>query len=414
MRVAIIGTGIAGMTAAYLLAAEHDLVVFEANDYLGGHTNTIPVSQGGRTYPLDTGFIVFNETTYPHFVKLLRRLQVPWQPANMSFSVQEAATGLEFGFRSPRGIFAQPQNLWRPSFLRMLWDIWRFRQKSAELERDEDYQISLGEYLAGRGYSKAFAQHFLVPLGSALWSADPRDLDDFPARYLAEYFQRHRFLNLTRKIKWQVIQGGSHNYVEPLTRPYRDRVRLNSPVAWVKRHPDFVEVKPRRGEPERFDRVILATHSDQALGLLADPSEGERHILGAFPYQENSTILHTDATLLPRRRAAWASWNYYVPPRPQDRATLTYHLNRLQSLTAPLEFCLTLNRDRDIDPARVLKRIVYHHPVYRRQAPLAQKRWPEINGVNRTYFCGAYWGSGFHEDGVVSALNVCREFGKTL
>jgi predicted NAD/FAD-binding protein len=414
MRVAVIGTGIAGMTAAYLLAAEHDLVVFEANDYLGGHTNTIPVSQGGRTYPLDTGFIVFNETTYPHFVKLLRRLEVPWEPANMSFSVQEAATGLEFGFRSLWGVFAQPQNLWRPSFLRMLWDIWRFRQKSAELERDEDYQISLGEYLAGRGYSKTFAQHFLVPLGSALWSADPRDLDDFPARYLAEFFQRHRFLNLTRKIKWQVIQGGSHNYVEPLTRPYRDRVRLNSPVAWVKRHQDFVEVKPRRGEPERFDRVVVATHSDQALGLLVDPSEGERQILGTFPYQENSTVLHTDATLLPRRRAAWASWNYYVPPRPQARATLTYHLNRLQGLTAPLEFCVTLNRDRDIDPVRVLKRIIYHHPVYRRQAPLAQKRWPEINGINRTYFCGAYWGFGFHEDGVVSALNVCREFGKTL
>jgi uncharacterized protein len=414
MRVAVIGTGIAGMVAAYLLAAEHDLVVFEANDYLGGHTNTIPVSQGGRTYPLDTGFIVFNETTYPHFVKLLRRLEVPWEPANMSFSVQEAATGLEFGFRSLWGVFAQPQNLWRPSFLRMLWDIWRFRQKSAELERDEDYQISLGEYLAGRGYSKTFAQHFLVPLGSALWSADPRDLDDFPARYLAEFFQRHRFLNLTRKIKWQVIQGGSHNYVEPLTRPYRDRVRLNSPVAWVKRHQDFVEVKPRRGEPEHFDRVVVATHSDQALGLLVDPSEGERQILGTFPYQENSTVLHTDATLLPRRRAAWASWNYYVPPRPQAIATLTYHLNRLQGLTAPLEFCVTLNRDRDIDPVRVLKRIIYHHPVYRRQAPLAQKRWPEINGINRTYFCGAYWGFGFHEDGVVSALNVCREFGKTL
>jgi uncharacterized protein len=414
MRVAIIGTGISGMVAAHLLAAEHDLVVFEANDYLGGHTNTIPVRMGGRTYPLDTGFIVFNETTYPHFVKLLRRLQVPWQPANMSFSVQDAATGLEFGFRSLSGVFAQPQNLWRPAFLRMLWDIWRFRRKSMELTRDENYQVSLREYLAGGGYSKAFAHHFLTPLGSALWSADPHGLDDFPARYLAEFFQRHRFLNLTRKIKWQVIQGGSRSYVEPLTRPYRERVRLNSPVAWVKRHPDFVEVKPRRGEPERFDRVVIAAHSDQALGLLADPSEGERQILGTFPYQENSTVLHTDATLLPRRRAAWASWNYYVPPRPQARATLTYHLNRLQGLTAPLEFCLTLNRDRDIDPARVLKRIIHHHPVYRRQAPLAQKRWPEINGTNRTYFCGAYWGFGFHEDGVVSAIRVCREFGKTL
>jgi uncharacterized protein len=414
MRVAVIGTGIAGLVAAYLLANEHDLVVFEANDYIGGHTNTIPVRYGGRTYPVDTGFMVFNEATYPHFVKLLKRLQVTWEPTNMSFSVQDAATGLEFGFRSLSGVFAQPQNLWRPAFLRMLWDIWRFRQKSGELEQDEDYQIPLREYLAGRGYSRAFTHHFLIPLGSALWSADPRDLDDFPARYLAEFFQRHRFLYLHKKIKWQVIQGGSRNYVEPLTRAFRERVRLNSPVARVKRHKDFVEIQPLREEALRFDRVIIATHSDQALSLLADPSEREREILGAFPYQQNSTVLHTDATLLPRRRAAWASWNYYLPPRPRERATLTYHLNRLQGLSAPLEFCVTLNRDRDIDPARVIQKITYHHPGYRRQAPLVQKRWPEINGVNRTYFCGAYWGFGFHEDGVVSALKVCREFGKTL
>ncbi len=414
MRVAVIGTGIAGMVVAYLLAQEHDLVVFEANGYVGGHTNTIPASQGDFTYPLDTGFMVFNETTYPNFVKLLRLLKVTWQPTNMSFSVQDAASGLEFGFRSLPGVFAQPQNLWRPAFLRMLWDIWRFRRKSMELARDENYQVSLGEYLAGGGYSKAFAHHFLIPLGSALWSTDPKDLSDFPARYLAEFFQRHRFLYLHKKVKWQVIQGGSRNYVEPLTRPFRDRVRLDSPVASVKRDADGVEVKTLGGEIERFDRVVIATHSDQALGLLADPSEREREILRVFPYQHNSTVLHTDASLLPRRRTAWASWNYSVPPGSRGRATLTYHLNRLQSLAAPLEFCVSLNRDQDIDPARIIRKISYHHPVYRRQAPLVQKRWPEINGLNRTYFCGAYWGFGFHEDGVVSALKVCREFGKTL
>jgi predicted NAD/FAD-binding protein len=414
MRVAVIGTGIAGMVTAYLLAPEHDLVVFEANDYMGGHTNTILVGRAGQTYPLDTGFMVFNETTYPHFVKLLRRLDVRWQPTNMSFSVQDAASGLEFGFRSLAGVFAQQQNLWRPAFLRMLWDIWRFRRKSMELALDENYQVSLGEYLAGGGYFQDFANHFLIPLGSALWSADPEDLRDFPARYLADFFQRHRFLYLHKKVKWQVIQGGSRNYVEPLTRPFRDRVRLNSPVEWVKRDAGGVEVKTIGGEIEHFDRVVIATHSDQALGILSDPSELEREILGAFPYQHNSTVLHTDVSLLPRRRAAWASWNYYLPPGPRGRATLTYHLNRLQSLAAPLEFCVSLNRDRDIDPATIIRKITYHHPVYRRQAPLVQKRWPEINGVNHTYFCGAYWGFGFHEDGVVSALKVCREFGKTL
>lgn len=414
MRIAVIGTGIAGMVAAYLLAPEHELVVFEANDYVGGHTHTVDVTVAGRTYPVDTGFIVFNETTYPHFVTLLRRLGVTWQPANMSFSVQDEASGLEFGFRTLRGVFAQPGNLFRPAFLRLLYDLWRFRRESPELGRDDAYQTPLGEYLAAKGYSRAFVQQFLLPLSSALWSADPRELSDFPARYLAEFFQRHRFLNLRRKIRWQVIRGGSRTYVEALTRPYRDRVRLNTPVTGIRRQAAGVVVRTRSGEQELFDRVIIATHSDQALRLLEDPTEREREILGAFPYQENSVVLHTDATVLPRRRAAWASWNYYLPREPQTRATLTYHMNRLQSLTAPVEFLVTLNRDRDLDPARVIKKMVYHHPVYRRQAPLVQQRWPEINGVQRTYFCGAYWGYGFHEDGVVSALRVCREFGKSL
>jgi uncharacterized protein len=414
MRIAVIGTGIAGMVAAYLLAPDHDLVIFEANDYIGGHTHTIDVQAAGRTYAVDTGFIVFNESTYPNFVTLLKRLGVTWQPTNMSFSVQDDATGLEFGFRTLRSVFAQPQNLFRPSFLRLLWDILRFRRQSPELARDENYQISLGEYLDAKGYSRAFTDQFLLPLSSALWSADPLDLSEFPARYLAAFFQRHRFLNLSRKLKWQVIRGGSRSYVEPLTRLYRDRVRLQTPVAWVKRDLEGVEIKTLRGEIERFDRVVIAAHSDQALRLLADPSEPEQDILGAFPYQENSIVLHTDATLLPRRRAAWASWNYYLPRELRERATLTYHMNQLQGLSAPVEFCITLNRDRDIDQARVIKKLIYHHPVYRREAPLAQKRWPEINGVNLTYFCGAYWGYGFHEDGVVSALQVCREFGKTL
>jgi predicted NAD/FAD-binding protein len=414
MRIAVIGTGIAGMVAAYLLAQDHDLAVFEANDYLGGHTNTAEAAMGGRTYPVDTGFIVFNETTYPNLVTLLKRLGVPWQPANMSFSVQNAATGLEYGFRTLNGLLAQRRNLLRPAFYRLLWDIGRFRRQSRELAQDEAYSLGLGGYLTKKGYSAGFIQDFLMPLGAALWSADPEELPQFPARLFADFFQRHRFLNIARKIKWQVIKGGSCRYVEVLTASFRDRVRLNCPVAWVKRHADGVELKPLKGETERYDRVVIATHSDQALRLLADPSEREREILAAFPYQENSTVLHTDVSLLPRRRAAWASWNYYIPPQPGERATVTYHMNRLQNLAAPVEFCVTLNRDRDIDPAAIIKKITYHHPVYRPQAPLAQKRWPEINGVTNTYFCGAYWGSGFHEDGVVSALAVCREFGETL
>jgi len=414
MRIAVVGMGIAGLVAAYLLAEEHDLVAFEANDYLGGHTNTVPVTVKEKTYPVDTGFIVFNEQTYPNFVTLLRRNNIPWQPTNMSFSVHNAATGLEYGFRSLNGVFAQRRNLVRPAFLRLLWEIWRFQRECVELAQDTNYSLGLGEYLAQRRYSQAFIQDFLLPLGSALWSAEARAMLDFPARYFAEFTLRHRYLQLVGRMQWQVIQGGSSRYVPALTAKYRDRVRLGCPVEWIRRHPHRVEVKARGGEVEQFDWVVLACHSDQALKLLADPSEREREILGGFPYQENSTVLHTDARLLPRRRAAWASWNYYLPPEPGERATLTYHMNRLQGLKAPVEFCVTLNRDRDIDLSRVIKKCTYQHPVYRRQAPRLQARWPEINGVNRTSFCGAYWGYGFHEDGVISALRVCREFGKTL
>lgn len=414
MRLAVIGAGISGLVAAYLLSPEHEVTVFEANPHPGGHSRTVEVPVNGRTYPVDTGFVVFNETTYPNFVKLLRRLGVSWQPANMSFSITNAQTGMEFGFRTLNGLFAQRRNLVRPAFYRLLFDIWRFRRESGELANDRTFAITLGNYLAAKQYSRPFIEDFIIPLGSSIWSADPRIFQDFPARYFAEFFQRHRFLNLRHKVKWQTIQGGSRRYVERLVQSFKERLRLNCPVYWVKRQEDFVEVKPRHGEPERFDQVIIAAHSDQALALLTDASALEREILSTFPYQENSTVLHTDVSLMPARRAAWASWNYYLPPGMPEQVTVTYHMNRLQSLDAPVEFLVTLNRDREVDRQKIITRLIYHHPVYTQQAPQAQPRWPEINGVNRTYFCGAYWGYGFHEDGVVSALNVCRHFGVGL
>ena len=282
MRIAVIGMGIAGMVAAHLLAEEHDLVVFEANDYVGGHTNTIPVTWGAQTYPVDTGFIVFNEVTYPNFVTLLKRLGIPWQPTNMSFSVQNAATGLEYGFRTLNGLFAQRRNVWRPAFFRLLWDIWRFQRECRELQGDEHYLIGLGEYLAKKHYSPAFIQDFLLPLGSALWSADAKGLLDFPARYFADFSLRHRYLQVFRRIKWQVIQGGSSSYIPALTAGYRDRVRRGCPVAWIKRHADGVEVKPCRGEAEHFDRVVIAAHSDQALQFAGGPIRPGTGNLGGF------------------------------------------------------------------------------------------------------------------------------------
>ena len=414
MRIAVIGTGISGMVAAYLLCQDHDVVVFEANDYVGGHTNTIDVELNGANHRVDTGFIVFNRENYPNFVKLMELLGVSYQPSNMSFSVQCERTGLEYCPTNLNSLFAQRRNLLRPSFYRMLVDAFRFRREAQEILRTSDYETTLGAYLEGKEYSQNFIHHFIIPMGAAIWSADPKQFNEFPAHSFVQFFNNHGFLKVRDQPQWQVIKGGSRTYVEPLTRPYRDKVRLNSPVESIKRHADYVEVRPRPGEVESFDQVVIAAHSDQALAMLADPSDAERDILEAIPYQENLTILHTDSSLLPQRRGAWASWNYHIPREELGRAALTYYMNMLQSLTSPIDFCVTLNQPDIIDRTKIIREFNYHHPVYTPQGPMAQKRRQEIDGVNRTYFCGAYWGYGFHEDGVNSALAVCEHFGKSL
>lgn len=414
MRLAIVGAGISGLVTAYLLAPHHQVVVFEANDYPGGHTNTIDVPLAGQTYPVDTGFIVFNEHNYPHFVRLLRKLGVYWQPSDMSFSFRSQATGLEYGFRSLPALFADRRNLVRPDFYRLLWDIYRFRRQLPQIGRLSDESQTVGEYLSRKRYSQAFRQDFLIPFAAAIWSADPKRLEDFPITYLARFFANHGLLNLREKPRWQVIRGGSRQYVAPLTASFRDNLRLNCPIRTIRRLADAVEITPRDSASELFDAVILAVHSDQALRLLADPSPQEQEILGAIPYQENFTVLHTDISWLPRRRSVWASWNYLRPRQATGRVALTYHQNRLQSLKAPVEFCVTLNPSEKIKPTAVIREITYHHPVYTAAGFAAQKRWSEINGVNRTYYCGAYWGYGFHEDGVNSALAVGRLLGGSL
>jgi predicted NAD/FAD-binding protein len=414
MRIAVIGSGISGMVAAYLLCQEHDVVVFEANDYIGGHTNTIDVGRNGVNYRVDTGFIVFNKENYPNFVKLMERLGITYQPSTMSFSVQCERTGLEYCPSTLNSLFAQRRNLLRPSFYRMLFEVFRFRREAQEILRSQDYVTTLGGYLGKKRYSQSFINHFIIPMGAAIWSADPKRFKEFPAHSFVQFFNNHGFLNVKDQPQWQVIRGGSQRYVESLTRPYREKVRLNCPIKSVKRHPGYVELTPQNSEVERFDQVVIAVHSDQALAMLADPSQAERDILAVIPYQENLTILHTDSTLLPRKRAAWASWNYHIPREELARVALTYYMNMLQSISSPIDFCVTLNRPEIIKKAKIIKELIYHHPVYTSQVPLAQKRRNEINGVNRTYFCGAYWGYGFHEDGVNSALAVCEHFGKTL
>ncbi len=414
MRIAVIGAGISGMVCAYLLSQDHDIVLYEANDYIGGHTNTVDVSMAGISYPVDTGFIVFNEKTYPNFIQLMRSLGVAWQPSNMSFSVQCDRTGLVFSPSNLNALFVQRINLFRPSFYRMLWDALRFRREASELIRSDDYSITLQAYLEQKNYSHTFIEHFIIPMGEAIWSADPVQFREFPARYLVEFFNNHGFLSVRHQPQWLVIRGGSRQYIDPLTRSYKDRIRLSSPVASVKRFSDKVDIATKKGDVASFDQVVIATHSDQALQMLADPTDLEREVLSVIPYQENLAVLHTDKSLLPPKRAAWASWNYHIPQEEKGRVALTYNMDILQSLNAVEPFCVTLNMPEKIRPEHMIKRIIYHHPVYDPHSLSARRKQDEINGNNRTYFCGAYWGYGFHEDGVNSALAVCKHFGKTL
>jgi predicted NAD/FAD-binding protein len=411
MKIAIVGTGIAGNVAAYLLADEHEVTVFEQNDYVGGHTNTLRVSAPDGDHDVDTGFIVFNRERYPNFVKLLNRLGVESSASQMSFSVKVEGNGLEY---SNRSLLAQRRNVLRPRFWRMVAEIVRFNKSSRKLLLDADDGVLLGDFLEDHDYSRDFIENFLYPMGAAIWSADPRCMREFPARFFAQFFTNHRFLDVLGQPEWRVIRGGSKKYVEKLTAGFRDRIRTSAKVTSIRRAGDVVFVTSQGSATESFDEVVIAAHGDQALAMLEDPTPDEREILGSFRFQENVAQLHTDTRVLPRRRRAWACWNSYVPRRPTGRVTLTYDMSLLQNLRCRDEYLVTLNRSEEVDPNRVLRTIRYHHPVFSRAALRAQKRHAVVSGRNRTHFCGAYWGFGFHEDGVTSALAVARHFGKVL
>lgn len=407
MRIGIVGTGVSGLVCAHMLHGDHELVVFEAGERAGGHADTVHVETDTGAYDLDTGFIVFNDRNYPMFEGLLDELAVPTQPSQMSFGVSDGVD-FEYNSGSPNGLFASRAHVVTPSFHRMIVDLVRFNRDARRLLASEETP-SLGDWLVRRRYSRAFVERLIVPQASAVWSADPAQMWSFPARFLVEFFANHGMLGFRDRPRWRTITGGSRNYVEALTRPWRERLRLSTPVTRISRDPDHVTVCSRGHEPERFDAVVMATHSDQALALLADPSERERELLGAIPYQRNEAVLHTDRSLLPRRRHAWASWNFHLGLGAPGRCTVTYHMNRLQSLRADREFCVTLNRTAAIDPDQIIRTVQYAHPVYTPAGVAAQARHHEISGRNRTHYCGAYWGWGFHEDGVNSAQRVVRE-----
>jgi predicted NAD/FAD-binding protein len=410
MKIAVIGTGIAGNVAARELCREHDVTVFEAGDHVGGHTHTHTIDDNGRSLAIDTGFIVFNDWTYPNFIALLDELGVSSQPSEMSFGVKCERTGLEYKGHTLNTLFAQRRNLLRPSFHRMLRDIVRFNREARSLLETGDDSLTLGDYLQGNHYSIAFIDYYIIPMGAAIWSAEPRRMLSFPATCFARFFANHGLLNIRNRPQWRVIRGGSRNYVDKLTAPFRQQIRLNTPVTGITRRATHVEVSSARYGMERFDHVFIACHSDQALAMLRDASPLEREVLGAIPYQHNDVVLHTDTSLLPRRRLAWSAWNYHRLAGDNAAVAVTYNMNLLQGLSTQQTYLVTLNNSAAINPDKIIKRLSYDHPVFTQDGIAAQQRQGEINGVRRSYFCGAYWRYGFHEDGVVSALNALAHF----
>ena len=414
MKFAVIGTGIAGNVASWHLCREHEITVFESGRHVGGHTHSHEISHNDRQYVIDTGFIVYNDWTYPNFIALLDELGVRTQPTTMSFSSRCESSGIEYNGVSLNRLFTQRRNLLRPGFHGMIRDILRFNRESRELLESNDATLTLDEYLRNRGYGRLFVNNYIIPMGAAIWSTDPQQMLDFPACHFIRFFANHGLLNIRNRPQWRVIRGGSREYVRVLTAPFRDRIRLEQPVLSLKRNPDHVELRTTTGHVEHFDHVFIASHSNQALAMLADPDPLEREILDAIPYQKNEVVLHTDISLLPRHRRCWAAWNYLRRNENKQRVSVTYNMNMLQGLDSPETFCVTLNDSGNINPDRVIRRLSYEHPVFTAAGIAAQQRQDEINGQRRTWYCGAYWRYGFHEDGVVSAINAVENFRKHI
>ncbi len=415
MKIAIIGSGISGLTAAYLLNKKHDVTVFEANDYVGGHTHTHEIDHNNKSWRVDSGFIVYNENTYPNFIKLLEQLKVEAQKTSMGFSVKAPSKNLEYSGGSLNTLFAQRLNLFKPSFLVMLKDILRFNRIAARSLDSVEETITMGKFLHAHNFSSYFIDNYIIPMGAAIWSTAAKKTTEMPAAFYIRFFKNHGLLQIFNRPQWFVIKGGSKNYVQKIIVGFKEKILLSSPVKEVLRDSAGVKIYCEKNqEPQRFDKVIFATHSDQALALLRDPSDNEASILGALPYQKNTAILHTDVSLMPKNKLSWSSWNYLLNEDQDKPVTLTYNMNILQSLDAKPDFLVTLNSTNKIDPTKIIKKVEYDHPLFTVDGIGAQKKKKQINGVNNTFYCGAYWGNGFHEDGVNSALDVCELFGVKL
>ncbi|MCO7205100.1 MULTISPECIES: NAD(P)/FAD-dependent oxidoreductase [Pseudoalteromonas] len=412
-KVAVIGSGIAGLSCAHLLHKHYDVTVFEKNDYIGGHTATIDVKVDGVEYAVDTGFIVFNDRTYPYFEKLLKRLGVERQKTQMSFSVHNEQTGFEYNGHTFWSLFAQKRNIFRPKFWKLLKDIVRFNDVCKSLHAEKNYKENqtLGEFLDEHDFNEFFRFHYILPMGAAIWSTSIKEMAEVGVEFFVKFFYNHGLLDITNRPQWYVIPGGSREYIKPMIQGFADKIRLNSNISSVSRKDDSVHVHFDDGHSETFDKVVFACHSDQALKLLLDPTEDEKSVLSAIPYTANSVVLHTDTTLLPKRKAAWASWNYLLNNNTDKAAVVTYQMNILQGIKSDTQFCVTLNHLEGIKKDKILREFTYHHPVFNKQSIAAQQQKSLIDGKNNSYFCGAYWYNGFHEDGVRSAVNVAKQLG---
>ena len=416
-KIAIIGSGISGLTCAWLLKDKYDVHLYEAGDYLGGHTQTTDVEVQGKSWPVNTGFIVFNDWTYPNFIRLMDRLQVKYEASDMSFSVKCERSHLEYNGHTLNSLFAQRRNIFRPRFWRMIRDILRFNRETRQELADGivDQQETLGHYLQRKHYSDYFRRHYIIPMGAAIWSASEAMMMDFPLYFFLRFFNNHGMLSVDDRPQWRVVSNGSQSYVRRMLQDLKqEQIYLSTPVTRVERFPDHVTLVSARGADD-YSQVIFACHSDQALAMLEEPSRAESDILAAIPFQANDVVLHTDASILPQRKRAWAAWNYHIGQQAQDTVAVTYYMNRLQNFNdCPVDFCVTLNKTQDIDNNKIIRRFTYHHPVFTLAGIAAQKRHSEISARNRSHYCGAYWFNGFHEDGVVSALRVCAALGVSL
>ncbi|EKE76716.1 NAD(P)/FAD-dependent oxidoreductase [Gallaecimonas xiamenensis] len=407
-RIAVVGSGIAGMSAAYYLSRHHDVSLFEADQRLGGHTHTVDLDHGGEKSAIDTGFIVFNDRTYPHFQHLLGELGVAYQPTEMSFSVRSDQQNLEYNGHSLATLFAQKRNLLRPKFWALIRDILKFN-KAAKAELHSPSAQTLGAFLDKNGFGRWFVDCYLLPMGAAIWSMGLDEMRDFPLQFFARFFENHGLLDVANRPQWFTIEGGSRSYIGPLTAPYRQQIHLATPIHGITRLAQGVRLTSGQQSWD-FDEVVLACHADQALAMLSEPSDGEKAVLGALGYSDNDVVLHTDQGHLPKRRRAWASWNYRLG-RGRGKAVVTYQMNILQRLAKQHQYLVTLNDE--VDESQVLGRYRYSHPVYTLAAIDAQQQWQRISGQGGIHYCGAYWFNGFHEDGVRSALRVCDALGAT-